>query len=244
MRYILFTLFLFPSLLFADRIFFKIAVDESSYSTFEFSEIENVNNNLHFIFSKYQELYFDITKTNKEFYNIKKKSNIKFNGKFVSVYELFPIFNDRFMQVLWVNKNCNCIVRKEVYDLDGKLMYAYGHSGEIPENHFERRDKYSKLVDKEFQGYGYRGFDIRMVKRLSNGALHILYDDGINNFSIFKTTPAIMKKDVKKIILGNYVYSTNLDNSTYTVVGTIPYNEMINVIKFVKDKKIDTKGGN
>jgi hypothetical protein len=53
-----------------------------------------------------------------------------------------------------------------------------------------------------------------------------------------------MKEEVKRIILGNYVYSTNLDNSTYTVVGTIPYSEMNEVIKFIKDKKIDTKGGN
>ncbi|UOD34214.1 hypothetical protein DSN97_08615 [Deferribacteraceae bacterium V6Fe1] len=241
MKYIIFILFLLPNLLFADRIFFKIAVDESHYSSFEFSEIENVNKNLHFIFSKYQDLYFDINKTKKEFYNIKKKSNIKFNGKSVMVYELFPVFKDRFSQILWVNKNS--IVRKEVYDLDGKLMYAYGHTGDMPENEFEASNENEEFVKKEFKNFGYRGFDIKMVKRLSNGALHILYDDGINNFSIFKTTPAIMKKEVKRIILGNYVYSTNLDNSTYTVVGTIPYSEMNEVIKFIKDKKIDTKGG-
>jgi len=242
MRYLLLLFLFLPQFLFADRIFFKIAVDDSHYSTFEFSEIENINKNLHFIFSRYQDLFFDINNAKKEFYNIRKKPDIKFNGKSVNVYELFSVLKDRFSQTLWLSENF--VVRKEVYDLKGKLMYAYGHAADVPDKHnFEFSDE-TNVSRSDYSELTYKGFDVKYIKRLKNGAVHILYDDGVNTFSVFITVPAVMKEQVKRIILGNYVYSVNYDNATYTVVGTIPYNEMDNVIKFISNKKLDIKGGN
>lgn len=237
-----FIISILPNSLYAEKIFFKIAIDETHYNVFEYSDTNNLPNRLYFVLGRFHENIFDLKKIKKEFYNVLKRPDIKFDGKNLNVYELSPILKDRFINVLWVYETY--IVRKEVYDLNGKLLYSYGHSLSIPDsfsNKFVKNSEDEQMDNNIITTY--KGFELKLIKKLDNNALHMLFTDGLNNFSVFITTPAINKGEIKRIVLGNYVLSKDYDNSTYTVVGTIPFEEMENVIQFTKKISLDKTGG-
>ena len=239
---ILFIISILLDVAFAEKIFFKIAVDDKHYSIFEYSDTNNIVDEIHFVLGKFQTNIFELNKIKKDFYNILKRPDIKYDGKKLNVYELSPILKDRFVNVLWVCENL--VVRKEVYDLNGKLLYSYGHSLSIPDNFNDIFVKNSEVQEHmDNNTITYKGFDLKLLKKLDNNSLHMLFSDGLNNFSIFITTPPINSSEIKKIVFGNYVFSKNYDNSTYTVVGTIPFEEMENAINFVKKVSLDKLGG-
>lgn len=220
------------TLLFADKIYFRIAVDDSNYANFEASDSGDTANKLHFILGKFQDNIFDQGAVKREFYNINKKSGIKFNGREVTVFELTPVFRDRFTHSVWVYGKEN-IVRREVYNIQGKLMYAFGHTSEVPEIIYRKNPEISEKVTQKM---GYKGFDLKLVKKTGNGATHLLFSDGVNNFSVFVTAPAIDKPPLQKIVFGNNVFLKHIDNVTYTVVGGLPFAEMENVVKYIHKK--------
>lgn len=222
------------SYLFADKIYFKIAVDDSSYANFEASDSGDPANKLHFVLGKFQDNIFNLNDVKKEFYNIIKRTGIKFNGKDVAVFELNPVFKDRFVHSIWVYGKEN-VVRREVYNNKGKLMYAFGHASEVPDVIYRKNPEIMGKVDSPIT---YKGFDLKFIKDIQNGAKHMLFSDGINNFSVFITRPALDKPTQRKIVFGNNVFLENFDNVTYTVVGGLPFSEMENVVKY-----IHTKGG-
>lgn len=220
-----------PSL-FADKIYFKIAVDENNYANFEASDSGDTANKLHFVLGKFQDNIFDQSAVKKEFYNINKKSGIKFNGKEVTVFELTPVFKDRFIHSLWVYGKEN-IVRREVYNIKGKLMYAFGHTSEVPEIIYKKNPEISEKVAIKMN---YKGFDLKFIKRIENGASHLLFSDGVNSFSVFVANPSLDKPAQQRIVFGNNVFLKHIDNTTYTVVGGLPFAEMENVVKYIYKK--------
>jgi sigma-E factor negative regulatory protein RseB len=134
---------------------------------------------------------------------------------------------DRFRHVLLVDEKWDQILRREVYDPDGKLIYAYS---------FEDRDGELKPVIERPQPAlsagrdEFPGFRAVFKKELDDGTIQTLYSDGLNKFSVFISKTEAQIKDSARILYGNYVYRKKVGDILYTVVGTIPFPQMEKVV--------------
>lgn len=172
------------------------------------------------------------------FYQIAINRGAVFLNNKIIVYELNPTFNDRFKHVIWVTEN-NVIVRKEVYDLKGKLMFSYGYVDEIPDIKKRRLENKKKSYDNDIcsEVTEFRGFKVIGCRYIDDNTKHVVYSDGLNKFSVFIDENNGKTIDKKKVVLGNYVYRKSIGNKVYTAVGLIPFDTMDMVIKYINDKE-------
>jgi len=219
-------------------IFFKIANDNSSYSSFIIRSQENVEIQTHFIAKKIKDNFFNISSVDTNFYQIAINRGAVFLNNKIIVYELNPTFDDRFKHVIWVTEN-NVIVRKEVYDLKGKLMFSYGYVDEIPDIKKRRLENKNKSYDNKIcsEVTEFRGFKVIGCRYIDDNTKHVVFSDGLNKFSVFIDEDSGKTIDKKKVVLGNYVYRKRIGNKVYTVVGLIPFDTMDMVIKYINDKE-------
>jgi len=215
--------------------FFKIAVDNSSYSSFILKSLESAEIHTHFIIQKIRENYFDISSVDKNYYQVSIERGVSLFNKNLILYELTPTFSDRFKHAIWVTDD-NIVVRKEVYDLDGKLMLSYGYVDELPKEESGPPAGLNKngKCDKSLN---FRGFELYGCKRIDKNTQHLVFSDGLNKFSVFVDKNVEVKKLRKKVIMGNYVYRKSFEGHTYTVVGSIPFKIMNDVITYINNKE-------
>jgi|Wag4MinimDraft_12_1082652.scaffolds.fasta_scaffold00066_16 sigma-E factor negative regulatory protein RseB len=218
-------------------IFFKIANDNSTYSTFIVKGQENMEIQTHLMIKRMKDNYFNISNVDTNFYQITiNRGTVLFNNKII-VYELIPTFNDRFKHVVWITED-NVIVRKEVYDLKGKLMFSYGYVDELPhikQGHKSRKRTVDNNICSEIGEF--IGFKVIGCRYLDEDTKHVVYSDGLNKFSIFIDEGAEEKINKKKVVLGNYVYRKSIGHNVYTAVGLIPFDTMDRVIKYINSKE-------
>lgn len=209
------------------KVFFKIAVDERAYSTFLLENLGAGHSALHDLASRLKEKHLELDKVQKDYYNIKIDYGMKYNGHDVAQYDITPLLPDRFRHVLLVDEKWDQILRREVYDPDGKLIYAYS---------FEDRDGELKPVIERPQPAlstgrdEFPGFRAVFRKELDDGTSQTLYSDGLNKFSVFISKTETQIKDSARILYGNYVYRKKVGDILYTVVGTIPFPQMEKVV--------------
>ncbi len=224
-------------LVYAETFFVKIAVNPNSYITLNFNSLDDVNtdNRIKFIAKMIREPFIDINSISKDYYNIKVKEGFKQDNKQITQYELIPINKDRFPQI--INTFGTLIVRREVYDTNSKLIYAYGYSDRIPE--IQPTKKETKEVSLEKEPLSYKGFQGKLIKKLEDGTIHYIFNDGLNKFSLFVRKNENDVQTTKTILYGNYLFSKKIDNIQYTIIGTIPHEEMEKFLTYItnKDKK-------
>jgi len=215
--------------------FFKIAVDNSSYSSFILKSLKNTEIQTHFIIQKIRENYFDISSVDKNYYQVSIERGVSLFNKKLLLYELNPTFSDRFKHVIWVT-NDNIVVRKEVYNLNNKLMLSYGYVDELPKVEPGPPPALHKSSGCD-RSLNFRGFELYGCKRIDKNTKHLIFSDGLNKFSVFVDKNVEVKKVSKKVIMGNYVYRKSLAGHTYTVVGSVPFKIMKDVITYINNKE-------
>lgn len=232
--------FVFSSVAYSNGVFVKIAIDDNSYVTINYKDIEDINlsdKRIKFIAKMIRENFFDINQISKDYYNIVTRDGIKIYNKLMRQIELTPIRNDRFSHIITVQGNL--IVRREVYDTKNNLLYAYGFTDYIPDIQPTPID--SKEISLEKDNIFYKGFKGKLVKKLEDGAIHYIFSDGLNKFSIFIKKQEKSNNTVKTITYGNYLLSKNIDAIQYTLIGTIPFEEMENFITYITTKEKNIK---
>lgn len=226
-------------------IFVKIAVDNTHYSSLVVKKPENLQGKFKFIARKIKENTFNFAGIQKDFYQVNIRHEMTYMKTPMKIYELNPAFNDRFIQVVWVVDDL--IVRRETYNLDKKLMSAYGYVDGLPEMVLLEKEKQVDSGEAYLKDnfniikFEYKGFRIMSGKHIHDGIQHILFTDGLNKFSVFiQQIPAEFQEKkfaANRIVMGNNILRGKMNNELFTVVGTIPFKEMKQIIQFVDQKK-------
>ena len=191
---------------------------------------------------------------NSEYYQLSITRGIIWQGMKVIQYDYAPLTNDRFRHILWTTENPESVVMLEVYDNDNKLLY-----GAIRLSQRVASSSPSAKKTPE-QHELYFGFAHQHTEVLKDGGIRLFFSDGLNKFSIFRSPiPAKAsaesngKADFSKenlVLYGNYVYCESKNGFRYTVVGTIPFDKMAEMIDLasvlyeenVEINKSDQKG--
>jgi negative regulator of sigma E activity len=216
------------------KVFFKIAVDERAYSSFLLTETGMSDSSLHSLASRLKEMHFEPDKIKKEYYNIKVEYGMTYNGREVSHYDIRPILPDRFRHVLLVDEEWEHIIRREVFDIHGKLLYSYSFEDKQDEL---KPNVNQHLFSSKTGREDFPGFSIVFKKTLPEGTVHTLYSDGLNKFSVFISETEQEFEDSARILYGNYVYRQKIGGKLYTVVGSIPFPQMEKVVSRLSVKE-------
>ncbi|WP_022851859.1 MucB/RseB C-terminal domain-containing protein [Limisalsivibrio acetivorans] len=237
MRSLLLLLLLIPLTALAEpKVYFKIAVDEEAYTSFLLDNLENRQSKLHTLASRLKESFFELKRVRKEFYNIYIQYGLKYNNRTVVQYELEPTVKDRFRHVIVVDEAHKTVLRREVYDTSGRLVYAYSFEGN---NDVHRPDapKHASISYEEDDTL--LGFGTVFRRTFKDGSSHYLFSDGLNKFSVFTKKTELELEDNKRVLYGNYVLRKKSGDLLYTVVGTIPFEQMEKVIEtFESGRKV------
>ncbi|MGA1845968.1 hypothetical protein [Deferribacter abyssi] len=213
-----------------EAVSIKIALDEHHYITLDFERETYKERYLKNTVVNLVNDYFDVSSISNEYYSekmsLKKKGDLQFR-----VYEYTSVFNDRFNHVIWTYKD-NRIFKHEVYDLSNKLLYSYTVN-------LLKTDKLIKKPTKDCIGcYFYKGFKLVYNGKNPEGENQLFFSDGLNSFSVFWKKGVKEVQTIRKIVLGNYMFRSYYRGYIFTVVGTIPYFEMENVVKYLIKKEV------
>ncbi|TCK62615.1 hypothetical protein [Seleniivibrio woodruffii] len=209
----------------AEQVYFKVAVDNSTYTAFMGGQTGIDNSTLNYLASKMRNQKFKISDVDKAYYDVPHPVSMRFAGRDILQYDLKPRGADRFRQMLMVDSSDN-VVHKDVYDPSGKLVYSF--------TILESEDSSAKPVnadEAEKTDRCFLGFCVTGVRMLKDGTKHIMLSDGINKFSIFRKRIAGEVSVSKRIVYGNYVMRKKSGDDLFTVVGTIPYSAMLTMIE-------------
>lgn len=224
----------------SEQVYFKIAVNEHDYSTFLTDRISAQKSTLQYLATQMRQPYFHPERLNPKYYKVVESSGIKYFDRDVVQYDVIPILNDRFHHVLMVDVKEGVVIRKEVYDTDGKLVFA-----------FTSLDRTAEEAEPEAQhtsvhplADAFKGYSLVVDKTLKDGTRHMGFTDGLNGFSVFtketESTSEDELKGIKRILYGNYIYRKRVGKELYTVVGSLPFREMEllveNIVKLEEKK--------
>jgi sigma-E factor negative regulatory protein RseB len=201
----------------AEQVYFKIAVNEHEYSTFLTDRVSNRRSTLQYLATRMREPFFNPEKLNTEYYEKK-----------VVQYDIIPKDEDRFRHLIMVNEIEGNVIRKEVYDIKGKLVFAFT---DLDNHHIEDKPDAFRIKKEAPEG-DFKGFHKIRDKKMKDGTKHMVFSDGLNGFSVFKKKASVELSDKKRILYGNYVLRKKIGKNIYTVVGSIPFNEMDKIIEF------------
>ncbi len=235
-----------------DVIFFRMAHNDGTVSFFNF--------NTPFVPPMVQEIAlmtlrkpFYPNLIESEYYQLSITHGVLWEGEKVVQYDYTPLLPDRFRHVLWVTEDLSSVVKLEIYDNNNKLLYcAICLSQHIPANAPPPIKKPSE------QRAHYFGFVNQHTETQPDGGMRMLFTDGLNRFSVFRTpipgkpqrtgTEKVSESDNKSgsqaerlIVYGNYVYNENRDGFKYTVVGTIPFDKMEEMIDMLPASALKNK---
>lgn len=175
----------------------------------------------------------------KDYYQLTINRNIIWQSQNITQYDYNPLSKDRFRHILWLTEDLCCIVKHEIYNHEGELMFMAismdGQGMKLPENQEVAELKSDRM---------YYGFANMHTEEGPEGTFKMLFTDGINRFSVFRAL--IDKKNQDKteklIVYGNNIYNTSSENYRYTVVGGIPFERMEDIISILikEEHKIPT----
>lgn len=211
----------------SEQVYFKIAVNNKDYTTFLTDRTSIQKSTLQYLAAKMRQPFFHPENVNGKYYRVKESSGIKYFGRDVVQYDVIPINNDRFRNIYLVDDKTGGVIRKEVYDTNGKLVYAFTS---LDKDAGETLPQAVHASVKPMSGEVFKGYYLIVDRMLKDGTRHMGFTDGVNGFSVFtkKLTGENNGelKDEKKILYGNYVYRKRVGKELFTVVGTVPFREM------------------
>jgi hypothetical protein len=162
-----------------------------------------------------------------QFYQLNTTKGIIWQGEEIIQYDYKPLGKERFRHVFWVGADKSNIVKLEIYDQENRLLFR-GLD-------LEGRDIRSHKFDFKQKGGvlegGYLGFVNIHRDRKGGNVERLLFTDGLSRFSVFRSPPVKDRRGSEKLVIyGNYIYNVTTDNSTYTVVGSVPFSFMEDVV--------------
>jgi len=208
------------------QVYFKIAVNEKDYSTFLTDRISTKRTTLHYLATRMREPFFKPNDLSRDFYEIKVTSGMKYFDRKVVQYDIIPKYKDRFRHLIMVSEIEGAVIRKEVYDADNKLVFAFT---DLDSKRSFERPKPEKIRYKKDDN-SFKGFEKISDRSMKDGTKHLVFTDGLNRFSVFKKRANVETHEKRRILYGNYVLRKKVDRHVYTVVGTIPFSEMEKVV--------------
>ncbi|MDR2104555.1 MAG: MucB/RseB C-terminal domain-containing protein [Deferribacteraceae bacterium] len=162
-----------------------------------------------------------------QFYQLSTLKGIIWQGDEIIQYDYKPLSKDRFRHLFWVNAATSDLLKLEIYDQENKLLFrGLDLGGAHPYNpKSEKRPK-----ERVLKG-GYFGF-VNIHREKKDGDMErLLFTDGLSRFSVFRSPPAKQRGYAEKLVVyGNYIYNVTTDNSSYTVVGSVPFAFMEDVV--------------
>lgn len=225
----------------SDMIFYKYA-DGDGYSMYISADGKNPENPSarDAIAKRLQGAKFSLADISKDYYKINITPNIKFFGENITQYSVEPISEDRFSHIVWVS-NCGALIKTEVYDTNKRLVFAFSGVN-FGTRESGRADRSERNFDRGNAKHFYKGYYHAFTKLMPGGVLHMVFADGINKFSVFLNPNPTGDGAVSKIVYGNYLLSKVVSGMEYTVVGSVPYSfmeEIIRVMDPIKEKLSD-----
>jgi sigma-E factor negative regulatory protein RseB len=229
-------LFLFAAVsvsAYAEQVYFKIAVDENEYSVFYSDKASSHRHKLHQLAAKMRQVFFDPSAISRDYYDVKVSSEIRFLDRNAVQYDMTPLKPDRFRQVILLDKDNGQVIKKEIYNTEGKLVFAFV----IMEKPMEDDEMPSLVQASEGRAAVevFKGYHMVLDHVTKDGTRHMAFSDGLNNFSIFRRPFDTELNVSKRIMYGNNLYREKVGNELFTVVGTIPFEEMTLLVKNIVD---------
>jgi len=220
----------------AEQVYFKIAVNENEYATFLTDRISTKKSILQYLALNMRQPFFKPESIDKDYYEIQVNRGIKFFDKDVVQYNVIPLKHDRFRHVMLVDEKDDIVIRKEVYDNDGKLVFSFTN---LERSVMDQPPQAGHASVKEIQP-AFKGYFLVMDKKLEDGTKHQIFSDGLNRFSVFRKKTDIELPTVERILYGNYIYRESVGRNLYTIVGSLPFSEMkllVENISLLEEKK-------
>lgn len=156
-----------------------------------------------------------------DYYQLKITRNIIWQGNTLVQYDYASLAEDRFRHVMWMSEDLSRIFKLEIYSAENKLMYAaicLGTNGAV----LPEAKQFEELKSKRM----YYGFANMHTEEGADGSYKMLFTDGMNRFSVFRSLSNKHETTEKLVIYGNNVYNTSSKKYRYTVVGGIPFERM------------------
>ncbi len=233
MKYIIYSIFiyiLFFNKSYADDMIFYKYADGNAYSVFVApSSDKSLSVSARDVIAKLiVNFTFMLDNISKDYYNINITKDIVYFGEDVTQYDIIPVSKDRFRHIIWIDSQNNPI-KTEIFDNNNKLMIAFSNVDFHGKNKSYEDIKFDFKNEKPF----YKGFYHIYSKVMRNGVNHLIFSDGINKFSLFIDYNTKDTGSISKIVYGNYLYSKVISGVEYTIVGSIPYEIMNEVIEVV-----------
>ena len=200
--------------------------------------------------------YFSVDRIPEQYYNVVKSDNISYFGFNISQYVITPKNKDRFKSILWLDEKEH-IVKLEVFDTTDTLMFAFSgfdyeegamHGYQYKEHHKRGGHKKGKRgdIDAKYKFWDtpefYKGFSHFHTTVFNGNAMDLAFQDGVNRFSVFIKPAMSNAAPVSKIVYGNYLFSRVIDDTEYTVYGTVSFGfmeEIVNIIHKNKQNIVD-----
>ncbi len=194
--------------------------------------------------------YFSVDRIPQQYYSVEKLDNISYFGFNISQYVIFPKNKDRFKSTLWLDEKEH-IVKLEVFDTTNTLMFAFSgfdytegamHGYQYKE-HQKRGHKKGRHgdIDAKYKFWDtpefYKGFSHFHTTVFSNNSMDLAFQDGVNRFSVFIKPATNNTAPVSKIVYGNYLFSRVIDDTEYTVYGTVSFGFMEEIVNIIHQNK-------
>lgn len=244
----------FPYLSYSeDLIFYRMAHNEGTVSFFNFNApLAHPMMREIALRTLRKPFYPDLVES--EYYQLSITRGVLWQGAKVIQYDYAPLSADRFRHVLWVTEDLALVVKLEIYDNDNKLLY---HAVRLSQHRASGNPV--PVRNSSEQRKHYFGFTNQYTDNFLDGGMRMLFSDGLNRFSLFRApvpekaqSAAAMKtqdetdnktssKTENLIVYGNYVYNENRNGFRYTVVGTIPFENMAEMIAIIADRENTVK---
>jgi len=215
----------------SEQVYFKIAVNENDYSTFLTDRISTKQKILQYLATKMRQPFFKPEQLNSKYYKVVESRGIKYFDVNVVQYDVRPIHNDRFRHLLMVDQRNGVVIRKEIYDTQGKLVFAFTSLEKHSQEPLPRAQKISKKPAEEV----FKGYFLVHDKTLKDGTRHMSFTDGLNKFSVFRKKYDIELNTMERILYGNYVFRKSVGKELFTVVGTLPFTEMERLVENISN---------
>lgn len=209
-----------------EQVYFKIAINDSTYSTFLNDNVGIEKPTASYLASKMRDQKFTLSEIDKAYYDVTNVTQMRFAGREVTQYDIRPKYGDRFRQVLLVGNSDGYIIHKDIYDVSGKLIFSF--TSLEP----EKKEEKPEMQGSASAGFSkskapcLKGFCVVGSRILKDGTRHIMLSDGLNKFSIFVKKISADVPPSRRIIYGNYVLRKKAGDTLFTLVGTVPFNEM------------------
>lgn len=192
--------------------------------------------------------FFSVDRIPSQYYDVIKSDNISYFGFNISQYVITPKDKDRFKSILWLDDKDH-IVKLEVYDNTDTLMFAFSGFDYVDGamHGYKNREHSKKALKKGRNGHKfkfwdtpefYKGFSHFHTTVFNEHVIDLSFEDGVNRFSVF-IKPAMNNNisAVSKIIYGNYLFSRVIDDTEYTVYGTVSFGFMEEIVDIIHRNK-------